>query len=136
MSIEAHLHFSGNNYDGMGQTTRGLSIPINTEESGALPYELLLMALGSCLYATFMEIATKKRLTWDQVDLDLFGDKREESPTFLKTGLIRFNITGTREVDHKKLEKSLVLASQYCSIYQTLIKVADLKTEMVFSTPA
>ena len=61
------------------------SAKIGSEEGTLDPYDMVFGALGSCLYATFLEIALKKKIGYDSVHIKISGEKREEVPTFLKT---------------------------------------------------
>lgn len=97
---------------------------------GMSPYNLLLGALGGCLYHTFLDIVIKKRLTFDSVKMEMDGVKREEVPTTLETANIKFIIKGAS--NEKQFAKSVELAEKYCSIHATISKVADIKLELVF----
>lgn len=94
------------------------------------PYELLLGALGSCFYSTFMDIAAKMRLVFEGARVDVRGVKREEVPTTLKTAHIAFTIIGAK--DEKGFRRAADLAAKYCSIHETLSKVADIRLEVSF----
>lgn len=95
------------------------------------PYELLLGALGSCFYSTFLDIADKMRLRFDRAELAISGTKRTQVPTTLEHATLRLTIYGAPE--HKGFERAVQLAGKYCSIHATLEKVADLKTELHFA---
>ena len=67
-----------------GLLTTDSNFTVKIFKDGAKPYDMLLGALGSCFYATFMSIVEKKKLTFDEVDLDISGRKRTEVPTTLE----------------------------------------------------
>lgn len=96
------------------------------------PYDLLLGALGSCLYATFLEIVNKKRLTYDEVLIDIEGIKRTEIPTTLETVSLIVTVKGANK--EKGFDQALKLATEYCSVYQTISKVADMSYRLVVET--
>ncbi len=119
-------------FKGKGITDRGNIIEIDEGNKFAEPYDLLLMALGSCLYSTFEDIITKKKLSYEMFEMDITGEKRTETPTTLKYCNIIFKAK-TAESNKKAFEKSMELACKYCSIYNTLSYVAKMHSEMVFS---
>jgi putative redox protein len=116
---------------GTAGTDGGYKIEILKENESARPYELLLMALGSCLYSTFEEVYQKKRLNCKSVSVDISGTKRDEIPKLLKECNIKFMVKGADK--ESGFEKSFELACKYCSIYQTLKNVAEMKPEIVFT---
>jgi len=99
-------------------------VSIGSNEGELLPYDLLLGGLASCVHATFLGIARKKRITYDTITYDIEGIKREEVPTTLKD--VYVNVTFTNASDKEKIDKSMELACRYCSIYQTLANVAEM----------
>ena len=105
-------------------------LPIGKGATGFRPYELLLGALGACYYATFVDIARKMRLQYDEVKIAISGLKREEQPTTLKEADLAFTVYGAQ--DEKGFEKALKLAAKYCSIHATLEKVAEIRTTLRF----
>ena len=99
-------------------------------ENTLRPYDLMLGALGSCYYATFVDIADKMRLAYEGADVFVRGVKREEVPTTLKTVNMVFTIHGA--LDQKGFERAAALAAKYCSVYETIGKVADINLELKF----
>ncbi|MFA7434817.1 MAG: OsmC family protein [Bacilli bacterium] len=116
-----------NEYKGEVEVKNG-KFPIG--KGGFSPYNLLLAALGGCLYHTFIEIVEKKRLTFDSATMEIDGVKRETVPTTLESANIKFIIKNPS--NEKQFAKSVELAEQYCSIHATVSKVADIKLELVF----
>lgn len=114
-------------YKGQLEVKNGI-LPMG--EGGFSPYNLLLGALGGCLYHTFLEIVRKKRLTFDDVTMEIGGEKRTTTPTTLETVKLKFVIKGAS--DQKQFEKSVKLAEEYCSIHATISKVAKIELELVF----
>lgn len=103
---------------------------ISVGQGGLSPYNLLLGALGGCLYHTFYDIVQKKRLTFDGVRMEIDGVKRESIPTTLATAHIKFIIKNAS--NEKQFTKSVELAEQYCSIHATVSKVAEITLELIF----
>ena len=118
-------------FKGKGITDRGNTIEIDEGNKYVEPYDLLFMSLGSCLYSTFEDIITKKKLSYEMFEMDITGEKRTEVPTTLKYCNIIFKAK-TTENNKKAFKKSMELACKYCSIYNTLSHVAEMHSEMVF----
>ncbi|MFA6846469.1 MAG: OsmC family protein [Sphaerochaetaceae bacterium] len=99
------------------------------ESSG--PYEYLLGALSGCLFITFRGIATKMKVNWTHISLDIEGVKREEVPTWLKECTVAATVTGSD--DNEKFTKCFEKATRYCSVYQTLSQVAQMHWKVQFN---
>lgn len=110
--------------------TAKATAPIGSGDNRLLPYDMLLGALASCLYSTFLDIAVKKRISFDSVEIDVTGEKRTEVPTTLKWVKVHMLVTGAEK--EKGLIQAAELASQYCSIYQTLSHVAEMSFTVAF----
>lgn len=106
------------------------SINIGQGQETMAPYELLFGALGSCLHATFMSIAKKKKISYEAVAYEIHGQKRQESPTTLEWVKVAMTIRGGS--DEAKLQKSAEVAAKFCSIYETLSQVAKMTLEVNF----
>lgn len=106
-------------------------VPIGPGEGRVSPYDMLLGALASCLYATFLDIVEKKRLSFESAHIEVSGEKRAEVPTTLAWVTVR--LTVRKPSDRTGFERSAELVGKYCSIYQTLGHVAQMKTEVLFA---
>ena len=106
-------------------------VPVGDGEGALYPYDMLLGALSSCFYSTFLDILEKKRVTIEAAELDVSGEKRTEVPTTLSWVTVRLTVRGAS--DRAAIERSAELAGKYCSIYQTLSHVATMKTEVAFA---
>ncbi|MBN2218897.1 MAG: OsmC family protein [Kosmotogaceae bacterium] len=118
-------------FSGTGITDSDYRIRIGKE--GAAPYDLLLMSLASCLYATFLDILKKKKVEIVSTEIELSGEKREEIPTTLKLCQIKIRVCGVDASYRSSLEKSFELATKYCSVYKTISSVADIFWEIDFA---
>ena len=124
--VEARLHF-GQGFDGTASGER-TSVPVNMDAAGFQPYELLYSALGSCVHATFLGVAEKMRVTFDEVDYHITGIKREEIPTFLIE--CTMTITVKNANDQAKFDKAFDLGTKYCSVFNTIANVATMKVDI------
>lgn len=107
-------------------------VGIGKGDNTFLPYELLLGALGSCLYATFLDVVKKMRLDYETCTLDIDWEKREEVPTTLKWAKIDVVIKGQTPDKEDKYRHAFQLATEYCSIFVTLSHVAQITYEVTF----
>lgn len=107
------------------------TVKIGSEEGTLEPYDMLLGALGSCLYATFIEIAVKKRIKYDGLEMHITGEKRDEIPTTLKN--VNIDVVITNAEKEKGLEQAFKISTEYCSIYTTISKVAEMNYNITFA---
>lgn len=105
-------------------------VDIGNIENSIMPYDMLLGALASCLYATFLSITKKKRINFDEVNIEVYGEKREGVPTTLKWVNVKMIVKNTD--NEKGVLKSMELAAKYCSIYETISKVAEMNYDVNF----
>ncbi|HHU55404.1 MAG TPA: OsmC family peroxiredoxin [Acholeplasmataceae bacterium] len=105
---------------------------VNIGKEELRPYNLLLGALGSCFYATFLDIVKKKRLSFSEASITISGNKREKVPTTLETVEMDFVIKGVEKENQDKFIKSAELGAKYCSIHETISKVANIKLNVRF----
>jgi len=122
-----------NGFEGISTNGGGSRLAISGD--AWRPYELLFSALASCMYATFLDVIEKKRLAFESVTIEVDGEKLEDVPAYLKKCDIVFTIHGAAGDDEAvagQFSASLKLAEKYCSIYNTLAKIAEMNTRLVF----
>lgn len=108
------------------------SIKLGSQDNGMKPYHLLFGALASCFYATFLSVAGKMRLTFTDVEIEVSGNKRDETPATLDQVTIQMVVYNGS--DETKLKKAADLGAQYCSIHETVSKVAKIDLIVTFET--
>jgi len=106
------------------------TVLLGEQDNGVEPYHLLYGALGSCFYATFLGIVKKKRLTFTQAQIEVSGRKRDQVPPTLEEVLIKMVIFDAS--DEAQFIKSAELGTQYCSIHETISKVAKMSLVVTF----
>jgi putative redox protein len=106
-------------------------LAIGRSSGGFAPYELLLGALGSCYYATFIGVAQKMRLKYEGVDIAIHGVKRDEIPTTLKT--VDMVVTVRGAASEKGFDRASTLSAKYCSVHETIAKVAQINLTLKFA---
>lgn len=126
MANKVNLLF--NHQQGQLQTESNYIVDIFDEKAN--PYDLLLGALGSCFYATFISIAEKKKLNFGEVRLNITGKKRTEIPTTLEHVVMDMFIINPS--NKEQLIKSAQLGAKYCSIHETISKVAQIDLNINF----
>jgi uncharacterized OsmC-like protein len=120
------------NFDG---DNKGQLIASSQTELGAVgfaPYELILGGLGACLNHTFQSVVDKQRLSIHSITYDIKGTKREEVPTMLKEVVVEAVVTGVEAGKEEKIQKAFDKACEYCSMYNTLAQVAEMKPNLTF----
>ena len=103
-------------------------VAIGSTEGKVAPYDMLLGALGSCLYSTFMDVMKKKRIEFERFEMVITGEKRTEIPTTLKWVNVVATVYGPAK--ENGVSEAFRLATEYCSIYQTLSHVAEMSYEI------
>ncbi len=122
------LHF-GSTFTGSAESPTGRVI-IGDQPDGMMPYHLLYGAIGSCFYATFLSVANKKKLTFDRAKIEINGVKRDKIPATLETVHIKFIITNPS--DKAQLTEASELGAKFCSIHETVSKVAEVTMDVLF----
>lgn len=106
------------------------TIPVGSRENGIKPYHMLYGALGGCFYATFISIAEKMRLSFSKAELNISGNKRDEAPRTLE--LVRVELTVFDPSHEEKLTKAAENGAKFCSIFETIGKVAKMELVVNF----
>lgn len=78
-----------------------------------------------------MGIADKMKLAYDRAEIDISGIKREEVPTTLETVDMKVIIHGAQ--DQKGFDRASQLAAKYCSVHETIAKVATINLDVSFA---
>jgi len=94
------------------------------------PYDLLLGALSACFYSTLHDILEKRKEAIPSIEIVVTGEKRTEVPTTLEW--VHLEITVTGDVNEKQFLRSVDLAAKYCSVHETISKVAKMSHEVKF----
>lgn len=121
----------GSEFKGKVITERS-EIAIGRDENESSPYFLLLGAIAGCMQATLLEIIKKKKVEIKSSDIEVYGRKRDEIPTWLEYIEMNFKISLVDESKQKAVLDSMELAKKYCSVYNTLAQVAKIDVNVVF----
>lgn len=116
--------------DGKGkmELEHGPVVPLagTNDDAGVAPYQMLLGALGYCLYWTLHDVMVKQRIDFGKVDVEISGEKKTEGITHLDWAKVHMVIEATEENADKVL-KAVELAQKHCSIFYTLQHVAKIE---------
>ncbi|MFO7969178.1 MAG: OsmC family protein [Candidatus Izemoplasmatales bacterium] len=104
---------------------------LGDSENGLMPYHLLFGALGSCFYATFVSVAKKMRLTFDNASIEVSGKKLDDDSKVIQ--YLEMNMVIKNPSDKEKLLKSAKLGTQYCSIHELISRTAQIKLNVEFN---
>lgn len=113
-----------------GTLTSANESTIEIGSNNIKPYDMMLGALASCFHHTFLEVMTKKRQTFSNIEYRVYGRKRETVPTTLE--YVKMDVTVTGAQDPVQAEKSIELAKKYCSVYQTISHVATIEVDVKY----
>ncbi len=111
------------------ETDRAI-VKIGAKEGEVFPYDMLLGALSSCFYYTLLEIYEKRKEEVPPIEIVVTGQKREKVPTTLEW--VNMDITVFGKVDEKQFLRFVDIAARYCSIHETISKVATMTHEVHF----
>ena len=130
MALDTIKQVWDNQFRGEMETPTG-KITLGDQDQGIYPYHLLFGALGSCFYSTFLSIATKKRLTFDKATVEVSGNKGTgKEINLLEKATIKLVITNPS--NEKGLTRSAELGAKFCSIHETISKVAHIELIVEF----
>ena len=130
MALDTIKQTWDNQFKGEMETPNGKVI-IGDLENGLYPYHMLFGAIGSCFYATFLSIATKKRLTFDKATVEVSGNKGTGKEVNLLEK-VKIKLIIINPSNEKALLKSADLGTKFCSIHEMVSKVADIELVVDF----
>lgn len=111
-------------------TAKNTEVAIGVHEGQLRPYDMFLGALAACLYSTFLDVVEKKRITFKESNIIVTGEKRKEMPMTLEWVKVVIEV---KDVSNEKgALKAAELAKKYCSVYETISKVAKMELEIKF----
>ncbi len=112
-------------------TDKGSVLEMSGNKGAFDAYELLLGALSHCLFATFKSLAEKMQVQYESVVMEIVGVKRDEKVALLET--VQLDVGVKSVSDESKFKRAFEIATRYCSVFQTLSKVATLNWTIKFS---
>jgi len=128
MGATTHIVTKYNQHDGTLITDKGFTVALGSQKDSIAPYELLLGGLSYCLFRTFESIAEKMQFEYSSMDMDIVGVKRDDKIGMLETVTIKVEVKGAS--NEGKFKKAFEIATRYCSVYNTLLKIAEMKWDI------
>lgn len=117
-----------------GKDASGHEITIDTKaeygghDSGPNPMNLLLLALGGCTLMDVISICNKMKVDYDNIKVQVDGERRDEHPKTYKDIKIKYIVYGNNP-DESKIKKAIDLSiKKYCSVHAMLKKTASISS--------
>lgn len=113
MAFEAYGDTSGH------ALTMDASPDIGGENQGPRPMEVLLHSVGVCTGIDIVNILNRMRITVDDYEMEVSGDRAEDHPRRFTHIHIVYKFKG--EIPEAKLERAVKLSTEkYCSVSHSL----------------
>lgn len=91
------------------------------EDTGPMPTELLLAAVGTCTCLAIAHVARKRRITLNQISLDVDADKDMQAFRFRDIYLV-----ARVDLPQDQLDQLMEQARNYCFVSNTLLHGCNL----------
>ena len=108
--------------EGDGGARLQIDVPIAKGGGGVgfSPMQLLLQALAACMSVTVVEILAKQRLTLEQYDIHVRGERAEEPPSPYTHVVVEHRLRG-EGLTRPNVERVVAMVEErYCSVAATL----------------
>ncbi len=130
MGESIHIQTNYAQHDGTLVTDSGTRVLLGREQGTVAPYELLLGGLSYCLFRTFESVTEKMKLKYEGMDMEITGVKGDDAIGMLTNVTLKVSMTGAP--DEKKITRAFDISTRYCSVFNTLGKVAEMKWDISF----
>jgi len=115
-----------------GKATSGHTLIMDADDisgghnAGFKPMELLLVGFGGCSGMDVISILRKKRVQVTGLEINVKGEKTEDSPKVYKEIHIEYVVKG-KGVQKEAVERAIALSlDKYCSVGATLAKTGTI----------
>ena len=108
--------------EGGGGARLQIDVPVAKGGGGVgfSPMQLLLQALAACMSVTVVQILAKQRLTLDQYEIHVRGERAEERPNPYTHIVVEHRLAGVG-LTRSNLERLVTMVEErYCSVAATL----------------
>lgn len=110
----------GLTFIGKGESNHWICIDgpkqFNGSEAASRPMELLLVSLGSCTGSDVASILKKKRVAFDKMELNLYGEQQEEHPKRFTKIHVEYVFYG-KNIEEDHVKRAIDLSqNKYCPI--------------------
>lgn len=122
---EENMNFRG--YDsGQRDVLMDASAIYGGSDKGIRPMELLLITLGGCALIEIGNVLNKMRISYEQFDVEVEGERADTVPQVFTSISLRF-IVKCNNLFKEKLEKALRLGEDYCSVANMIKESCPIK---------
>jgi len=127
------------NMNFIGKDASGHEVAMDASEvyggtdQGVRPMDLLLMSVAGCSAVELKHIMNKMRMEIETFTIEVAGDRAEEHPKVFKNIRIVFKINGSNLVPNKIIHALKLTDETYCSVSNTVGKVAKVTYELVIN---
>ncbi|MFP4199845.1 MAG: OsmC family protein [Clostridia bacterium] len=98
---------------------------ISMREDEPSPVDLLVASAAGCASLTLQAILEKKRITVEELKVDIEATYSEDRPRRLVTMDMKYTVRAPG-LDQDALESSMEIAERYCPVAQTLLNGAKI----------
>lgn len=119
---QVRLHWSGRDMVFEGGTDGGPRITVDSAGvAGPAPMQLLLLSLASCMAVDIRMILDKSRVTVDDIEVEVVGERAPDPPRRYLRIDIRCRLEGPTPADADKVQRAIDLSrDKYCSVLHSL----------------
>ncbi len=104
-------------------------------EAAPSPTELLLMGVGGCTAMDVASILKKKRVAFDDLEVEVRGEIEPGPPKFVKKIHLVYRVWG-QDVPREAVERAVELSQEkYCTVSNTVKGRADVTWEIEVLPP-
>ncbi|TFB13906.1 OsmC family peroxiredoxin [Filobacillus milosensis] len=90
------------------------------EEEGYRPFQLMVASLAGCSASVYRRILAKQKIEYDEMTIDAEVERTGDDVNKIEKVTLYFKVKG-KDLNEKKLQKSLEIASKNCSMVQSVI---------------
>lgn len=130
---EVSIRWSGNGLQFEAPHQSGNDFLIDGDGKAAYsPVQAFALAFAGCTGADIVDIATKMRVNFSGLAVQISGDRNSEAPRYFKAMRITYRVAGLDPADRSKIERAIALSQEkYCSVLHSLRKDMQISSELV-----
>ncbi|MGP4071716.1 OsmC family protein [Piscibacillus sp. B03] len=102
------------------QTNYGTLDISPNDEVGFRPFQLMVASLAGCSASVYRKILAKQKVEFDEMTINADVERTGDDVNKIEKITLTFKVKG-KNLNEKKLQKSLEIASKNCSMVQSVI---------------
>nr|WP_289038741.1 OsmC family protein [uncultured Allobacillus sp.] len=99
------------------------------ENEGFRPFQLMVSSLAGCSSLVYKRILAKQKVEWDEMTVEADVTRSEDEVNRIEKVTLLFKVKG-KDLNPKKLQKSLEIASKNCSMVQSVVPTIDVEEKV------